>query len=304
MIFIGPTPYLWMKAGRYPAGHRIYRHEGRLRYNSNLRLFTSSKRNGPNKWLANVFATIGLVLAYGGTSILTFPVSVTAIVLSAGRDLQVDYDIDGIQDRNGIDFNGWGLIGLGAGLLLQSIISTWALLDSAYVGTWNGNPMATAKACRTMHDALQDPLQSLLRQPSALTYCPQTRALTNLLHTTTFLLAIFTITISILASRPGASRSSLGPSTTPYFVHSYSGHDTPWYTFQFFGLVEYIYNENPFANRIEYIGLLIQCAVLTIPLFGLHAAELLVEMQRDEKIWRQAATKGADVDGSLIFQGN
>ena len=374
MFFIGSTPHLWMKAGRYPAGHRIYRvneiimtilppiiqllitlisgcldsihsttlrwalwHEGRLRYNSNLRLFTSSKRNGPNKWPANIIATIGLVLANGGTSILIFPVSVTAIVLSAGRDLQFDYDIDGIQDRNGIDFNGWGLIGLGAGLLPQSIISTWALLDSAYVGTWNSNPIATAKACRIMQDSLRDPLQShtqfslpsfhfesdiellptyrpppsdpsakptfpVLRQPSALTHCPQTRTLTNLLHTTTSLLAIFTITISILATRRGASPSSLGPSTTPHLIHNSSGHNTPWYTFQFFG-VEYDYNGNPFADRIEYICLLIQCAVLTIPLFGLHVAELLVQMQKDEKIWRQAATKGVDVDGSLILQG-
>ena len=37
-------------------------HEGRNPYSSNLRLFTTSKRNSLNKWPANVVAYIGLVL--------------------------------------------------------------------------------------------------------------------------------------------------------------------------------------------------------------------------------------------------
>ncbi|KAK4450428.1 hypothetical protein QBC34DRAFT_437267 [Podospora aff. communis PSN243] len=368
-VMIGPTPYMWPKVTRYPGGHRIYKvnefgmivlplvlqvaitliigclesihattlrwalwHEGRLRYNSNLRLFTSSRRFGPNKWPANTAAIIGLVLSYGGASIMTFPVQVTAIVLSAGRMLDLDYNIDHLQDRTAIDFNGWGLVGLGTGLLLQSIISSWALLDSSYVGTWNGNPLATARACQILKATTHNPFHSsphLLHtsdiellpspaqpiqpppkptlptplQPSALTLSPHTRPLTHLLWAVFTLTALLLLTITIRASLPSASNSFPGPTTSLTFVRSYSGHSTPWYTFQFFGMVEGVYNKNPYASRREYIGLLIQSAVLCIPVFGLHVADLLCQMQRDEAIWRRAATEGVDPDGSLWVQG-
>ncbi|KAK0712135.1 hypothetical protein B0H67DRAFT_555982 [Lasiosphaeris hirsuta] len=369
-VMVGPTPYTWIKVSRYPGGHRIYKvseftmvalplilqmlitvisgcfesihsttlrwalwHEGRLRYNSNLRLFTSSKRNGPNKWPANVVALIGLVLVYGGASVMIFPVSVTAIVTSTGPDgLQLDYNVDAIEVRNGIDFNGWGLAGLGAGLLLQSIISTWALLDSAYVGTWNGNPLATARACKILHDTMRDPHESttslshsysdmellpsphqphpqlkpslpVFTQPPALSLLPTTRTFTNLLWATFTFLALTTLTVALLASRPSATRSSRGASTSLLFVQRFAGHSSPWYIFQFFGIVEAVYNRNPYGTRMEYVGLLIQCAALCIPMFGLHVAELLSQMQRDETIWRRAAGEGVDPDSSLILQG-
>ncbi|KAK0647992.1 hypothetical protein B0T16DRAFT_490894 [Cercophora newfieldiana] len=381
IVMVGPTPCAWPRVGEYLGGHRVLKvneftmvvlpllfqilitiisgclnsihsttlrwalwQEGRLRYNSNLRLFTSSKRNGPNKWPANVVAIVGLVLAYGGASVLTFPVSVTATMQIVQDELQIDYNLDGIEDRNGIDFNGWGLVGLGAGLLLQSIISTWALLDSAYVGTWNGNPLATARACRVLQDTIRDPLQSTSRlslprshlesdiellpssafrsnhppsppnnpkktsfpvstQPSALSACPPTRTQTNILWATSILLALLTLPIPIRASRPDAVRSAMGATTSLTFVERYTGRSDPWYTFQFFGIVESMYNENPYDSRGEYIGLLIQCAVLALPMLGLHVAGALIQMQRDEKIWRRASTVGVNPDGSLILQG-
>jgi hypothetical protein len=42
-------------------------YEGRNAHNSNLCLFTKSKRNGQNKWPANLLAWIGLILADGDT---------------------------------------------------------------------------------------------------------------------------------------------------------------------------------------------------------------------------------------------
>ncbi|KAK0610756.1 hypothetical protein B0T14DRAFT_593506 [Immersiella caudata] len=372
VLTIGPTPYMWPKAARYLGGHRIYKvneftmivlplilqaaatlimgclesihattlrwalwQEGRLRYNNNLRLFKSSKRFGPNKWPANTAAIIGLVLSYGGASIMMFPIQVNAIVLSAERMLELDYNVERLEDRTAINFNGWGLVGLGAGLLLQSIISFWALLDSAYVGTWNGNPLATAKACKILRGNGRDPLQcppfypesdiDLLPfptpqapshshpkhetslptplQPSALSLFPQTRRLTYFLWAVFTFSALLLLAITTRASLPNASRSVLGPTTSLSFVKAFSGHTTPWYTFQFFGLVEATYNKNPYANRKEYIGLLIQCAALCIPIFGLHVAEVLCQMQRDEATWRRASTEGVDPNSSLVLQG-
>ncbi|KAJ5987076.1 hypothetical protein N7451_011441 [Penicillium sp. IBT 35674x] len=45
-------------------------HEERLEYNTNVRLFTSSQKPGPNSWYINSMALFCLVLSYGSSSIL------------------------------------------------------------------------------------------------------------------------------------------------------------------------------------------------------------------------------------------
>lgn len=111
MAMIGPTPFVWAtkRDATYLAGHRVYNvrnaatvaiplliqaavslisaylgsihamtlrwalwHERRLRHNANLRLFTSSKRHGPNKWVANAVAIVGVVLTNGGAAVMMF----------------------------------------------------------------------------------------------------------------------------------------------------------------------------------------------------------------------------------------
>jgi len=114
--------------------------EGRLRHNTNLRLFTCSRQNGPNGWIANIISALGLVLAYGGATTMTFPVTVfAALDLTKLDDPEANpmiLDAD-LPDRTAIDFNGWGLVGLGVGLLLQSCICTWCLVHESarYVET-------------------------------------------------------------------------------------------------------------------------------------------------------------------------
>ncbi|KAK5660560.1 hypothetical protein OQA88_13111 [Cercophora sp. LCS_1] len=269
--------------------------EGSLFHNSNLRLFMSSKRNGPNKWPANVVACTGLILAYASTSIMTFPVSVVGI-LDMTREDPVVYDLASVgPNRYGLDFNGWGLLGLGIGLLLQATISTWALLSSPSVGTWSPHPLATARACHhlaqtTNHDRSPTPTFPAFTQPSALALIPTVRRLANTLWAISLLIITLLLTISIISTRLGTNTLS---SITSNF-----GPPTPWSTFQFYGLVSITYNRDPFSpSRNEYIGLLIQCLVLTIPLLGLHVAELLAQLVRDEKIWRRASTFGISQTG-------
>jgi len=374
MVMVGPTPFLWMEVDDYLGGHRIYKvtesamvalpllmqvvitlvagclgsihattlrwallHEGRNPHNSSLRLFTSSKSNGPNKWQANTVACIGLVLAYGGASTMSFPVSVIGVADFTREGDPYVFGVEGIEDRSGIDFNGWGLVGLGAGFFLQAIISTWALMDSAYVGTWNASPLATARACRRLYDTTRDPLASdfdwrlapisgssrhdtrhspsprladrrpnlsgpVFRQPSARHLFPAVRILTNCIWAVSLVLSIMVLVIGILASQDGTNNTITGGSTSIRFVKGLTGQTSPWYVWQFFGIVEAVYNRNPYA-RGEWAGLLIQCAALTIPIFGLHIVELLGQLQRDESIWRRASTVGAKIDSSTILEG-
>jgi hypothetical protein len=373
MLMIGPMPFGWTGDDIYLGGHRVYKvteaaqvalpllmqmaialvaaclgsihsttlrwtlwHEGRNPHNSSLRLFTSSKRNGPNKWPANVVASIGLVLAYGGASVMTFPISVIGVIDESREDSPYVFGVDGIEDRSGIDINGWGLVGLGAGLFLQAIISTWALIDSAHVGTWNANPLATARACRALHDAsrgpplsrglapdstnsqsdvtvtalplsasthLLTPSEPCFKQPSARSLFPMVRNLANCIWTVAVVLSIMVVVIGIRASQDDSNVSTLGGSTSIRFVEALTGQTGAWWVWQYFGMVETVYNYDPYNTRGEWAGLLIQCAALIIPTFGLHAAELLVQLQRDESIWRRASTVGIEPDSGLMLEG-
>lgn len=348
LLMIGPEAFRWSKPTRYLYGRRVYKvseagmvalplalqlvitvlcgclgsihattlrwalwREGRLCHANTLRLFTSSRRNGPNKWPANAVAALGLLLTYGGASVMTFPVSVIAI----RNGSKYDYNLDNLADRSGIDFNGWGLVGLGAGLLLQAVISTWALLDSAYVGTWNANPLATARACRVLQDTGRGPLPLPLplsspqastpllpasRQPSALTLYPTLRTLANAIWAVSLLTVALLLAIAIRASLPGASRDTRKPTTSVYFVEHYIGHADAWHVWQFFGTVRALYNWDPFAQRTEWVGLLVQCAALAPVTAGLHVAESIIALRRDERIWRGAATEGVDPEGSVL----
>lgn len=45
-----------------------------------------------------------------------------------------------------IDFNGWGVMAFGAGLLLHCLVCTLSLCNSTIVPTWSSHPMVNARA--------------------------------------------------------------------------------------------------------------------------------------------------------------
>ncbi|KAJ2895678.1 uncharacterized protein MKZ38_006260 [Zalerion maritima] len=115
--------------------------EGRLEYNSNLRLLSFSRKNTANTWYCNLVYFIGMVLSYASTSL---------IFLSFNPELAetIDYDFD-IEDRSDDDIhiNGIALLTLGTGLLLQAAIAGWCLAGKKNIITWSSNPLTVAKAC-------------------------------------------------------------------------------------------------------------------------------------------------------------
>ncbi len=44
--------------------------EGKLDFNSNLRLLTSSRKSWPNAWYCNMIFLCGIVLSYSSTSLI------------------------------------------------------------------------------------------------------------------------------------------------------------------------------------------------------------------------------------------
>ncbi|KAK3314641.1 hypothetical protein B0H66DRAFT_316708 [Apodospora peruviana] len=112
--------------------------EGLLEFNSNLRLLRASKYSRPNGMVANAVYLIGIVLAYGSTS-LTF--------LSLNPDLAElldrGYETD---DTHGVHINAIALLTLGAGLFFQATITNWALVTTS-IPTWSSNPLDVVRAC-------------------------------------------------------------------------------------------------------------------------------------------------------------
>jgi hypothetical protein len=105
--------------------------EGRLRYNSNLRLFTSSKNTWANGTIVNTLSGVFLTLSYAASS-----------------QLLLLYDEIRVDENQTLYINGVALIMLGVGL---SGLSAAAILSmstqKAAILTWSSNPLDTALAC-------------------------------------------------------------------------------------------------------------------------------------------------------------
>jgi hypothetical protein len=346
--------------------------EGRLVYNSNPRLFSSTTRHGPNKWYSNVVGGLALALSFGGLSVITFPVTIVASVTFTDKHLHVNPEFTG--PRYAIDVNSWGMLGVGMGLFLQCTISSWCLIQTGrQIGTWNGNPLAVARACKRLGFVADDDLEMVekpvrsepstlpstsatavprssslysfnasgdhdiqplrvvppkgvfashsrpkigqwpssssagsqlvvcslpqRRQPSVKTFIPRLRYIVGVLWAITSLIVIWVIVIAVIGHITKTSTRSwveeqLSPAT--------AGPLDYW---EQFGQVAIQYENTAWFPLAEWRGLLIQTAVIGVPLLGFHYAEIIVQLVRDEKIWRRAATpKGANPDATILFE--
>ncbi|KAK3387525.1 hypothetical protein B0H63DRAFT_159136 [Podospora didyma] len=112
--------------------------EGRIDFNSNLRLFTASKYNASNEMIANTSYLISIALAYGSTSLifLTYDSSLSKALYDSGE----------LAKSTVIYLNPITLFTFGGGLFIQASITTWALLTTDIL-TWSSNPLNVARAC-------------------------------------------------------------------------------------------------------------------------------------------------------------
>jgi len=292
--------------------------EGRLDLNSNPRLFICSKTFAPNGRLANILSAIALVMAYGGTSVLTYQIYVLGFTNGSGELLSSDV----AGPRFGLDFNAWGCIGVGIGLIIQTMIATWSLVMSGkLVPTWSSNPLGTARACVVLGDErarhshvpenksfLDTPISTLsldagrtilsrpqTRQPPMAKYAPQVRLISNVVWFIAIVLSCWTITVGVFAWHLGR--------TDPAWVEASGWNLTPLAYWQFFGQLEIQYSQSIYKHRKDWLGLIIQCLVLAIITLGLHAVESITNVMRDEAIWRKATSEGVSPDRSTTLEG-
>ncbi|KAK3941739.1 hypothetical protein QBC46DRAFT_91819 [Diplogelasinospora grovesii] len=117
--------------------------EGKLDFSSNLRLLTASRLSRPNGMIANTLYLIGIIFAYGSTSL---------IFLSMNPDLArlLGHGNPDAVDTNQIHINAVALLMFGLGLFLQAVITNWALVVT-YIPTWSSNPLDVARACLDKH---------------------------------------------------------------------------------------------------------------------------------------------------------
>lgn len=118
--------------------------EGKLDFNSNLRLLTSSRNSRPNAWYSNIVYLTGIVLAYSSTSLIFLILNPNLATV-----IQVDIQIEH-PDANEIHINSVGVMTLGVGLVAQALIATWALVSTS-IPTWSSNPLDVVKECLSDH---------------------------------------------------------------------------------------------------------------------------------------------------------
>lgn len=147
----------------------LFREEN-LHFNTNFRLFRSSRTQPRNGCFANTIWVVSLIIAYAASSQLL----VEGIIWAKGKP-HADY---------GMFLNGIALLALALGPVGMATISTWAMIRSNSIITWSSNPLnntlaaihhglepRTGRCMVSVHQASlpPTPLQPLQKQGNAKT---------------------------------------------------------------------------------------------------------------------------------------
>jgi hypothetical protein len=203
--------------------------------------------------------------------------------------------------------NGIAVAALGLGLLGQAAITTWSMVSmSSSIGSWSSNSLNNtlvllhegleAKRGRCMMSVHQSSLPSepnypLKSQKSALRATHTIRYILTFVWTLSVLSIVWVVVI-LLVSRATALRNGdpwiATPSwqfNTPATDFGSTVNDVAFYISP---------NGNNYLSPVEYpwgvqiiLGVLFTCAIQGAQTMGLHCVELLVNMSRDEDIWRR-----------------
>ncbi|KAH7077592.1 hypothetical protein BKA63DRAFT_508564 [Paraphoma chrysanthemicola] len=243
--------------------------ENRLHFNSNLRLLATTRGCSSSRWSMNLVSAFLLMTCYAASGQLFLP--------------------NGVTEQASFIVNGIALMMLGIGIMGQALISTLSLYNSsALIPTWSSNPINTvltmmhlrllshrSKRCmmsvfdRTASSLATMPLE---RQRSIRHSHVQVRIITRLLWSLAGLIFLWAVVVlSVSATRNSGSFSR----DIPFY-----GKSVP-----------------DFQLNITAILLVVTFqAGITL---GLHIAEMIVNLSRDESAWRRA-TK---TSGQCVSQG-
>lgn len=243
-------------------------HEGRLKYNSNLRLFTSAKHCHANGRGANCLWALSLALAYTSVAQSFLP----TLPLSALNLVYNDYYLSPCP-----------LLVLGFSLLCQSLLATWCLIPSkrGRILSWNSSPLNTTLAYRHLKGSFPNGFciaMPVSRQPSCFKSVPHMKGILIGLWSLVPVTILWGIVIWFLSIK------NLGQRDTSFSPTDDTGHFSPAPD----DMEQYSQN----AINVLIIGL-----VQITYTMAFHAAEQAVNGSRDEVQWRKAANldKGVSI---------
>ncbi|PKX97088.1 uncharacterized protein P174DRAFT_98894 [Aspergillus novofumigatus IBT 16806] len=288
----------------------LYR-EGRLEFNTNIRLFTSSKRFGPNKWYINLVALACLILSYASSSVLLL--SDQAVWLSEN------------EDPFPLLINGTALIALGLGLTGQAVIAVWCLVSSyKLIPTWSSNPLNTASAVvqngglahrsgRCMLSVHQRQMSSqetypMDRQGNMFQLQGTVRYILALLWSLALLAIAWPIAIAAVSKSIG-NASAAGQASEPlcWTVGFQWNKDALACSRNYvtLSMSPYANDHNPNSATFSYgaeavLCVLFVCLIQASQTVALHYLELFVSLSRDEGIWRQAYSETREAPGTQL----
>ena len=257
--------------------------DGRLEFNSNLRLFSTTKFSASNGILANLLSAIFLIMCYAGASQMLW-----------------EYDIPGASY---VVADSVSMLGLGVGLLGLSIITILGLRwgeKSGAILTWNPDPLSTALAClhhsllyrrsgRSFASAAQalkntGPSRPSHQQPSALMTVLYLRHVIRALFAALFLVGISACAImaALLAQRyEDITTNRWGPWHWTFISTDQSDHG-------FSNMLNVDLSTHLWNHARSLCVFLFGCIFQAFSTLALHAAELVVNLRRDEAAWRKA----------------
>ncbi|RCI09719.1 hypothetical protein L249_3956 [Ophiocordyceps polyrhachis-furcata BCC 54312] len=251
-------------------------HENGLQFNTNIRLLTSSSRSGPNRWYSNAATLFFLVLSYGSSSTL-LPQTLTTPLLNATS-----------------------LIGLGMALAGQAVIAAWCLLSNRrLIPTWSSNPLNATLAAIKMGTITRRPGRSLLsvhHQKHKLLpepVCPAKRQRPMIIaHRAVPYIVIIVWSLAFLATAWVISIVLVSRTISPTCWNFTMMWNIGGYCF--YNSAEFRFGSSDTYGPLYTYGqytilcLLFVCAIQGLQTIGLHCVELLVNMSRDEAVWRRA----------------
>lgn len=274
--------------------------EGKLDFNSNLRLLTASKYSVPNGYIPNLLYLAGIVLAYGSTSLVFLSFNP-----ELARLLEKDklYESD---DTDGVHINAIALLTFGFGFFLQAIITNWALVRTE-IPTWSSNPLDVARACilddsadgyrvkqrqgrcmMSVHYANEDAmsLRPIPKQRRMISAHPHVRRVLYLLWALPILSGIWGGGIYgylIKGSRNGIYGRSW--SLLPVFIGKIDDNCVTKQCTDGTSILNMGWSASGTAGTVGGVFLII--AFQSVITLSLHCAELIVNLSRDEHIWRK-----------------
>ena len=255
-------------------------HERRLEYNTNFRLFTSARATLANRWYMNLVSAASLVLAYSSSSALLLRGS-----YSSDADLAV---------------NGMALVLLGLGGLGQTATAAlcWRRHETR-IPSWSPNPLWNTVTCLKGSGLVEHRpgrcMQSVAdRHKEAQPTRPRHSQprLWSIRATRWIVVAVWALSVvSFIWAGIIIYIPTLMFSHNP-FVFRWDTDPGDTYSNVIFGM-------DPSTNDPQvdvtfppglqfFLGILFLFFVQGLQAVGLHCIELLVNMSRDEDVWRSA----------------